>query len=68
MLANEEGVLHVAGRMVGSEVHLGEDMEIVFHLGTVGQYEAHATEDVDDLVGDDGQRMACAKGNGVWCA
>ena len=41
MLADEEGVLHVAGGMVGSEVHLGEHVEVVFHLGTVGEDKAH---------------------------
>ena len=65
MLAHEECVLHVAGWMISGEVHLGEDMEVVLNLRTVSQHEAHAAEDVDDLVGDDGQWMACAKGNGV---
>ena len=42
MLRDEEGVLHVAGRMVGSEVHLGEHVEVVFHLRAVGKDEPHA--------------------------
>ena len=65
MLADEEGVLHIAGRMVGSEVHLREDMIVVFHLRTVGKDESHTGEDIDNLVGDDGQRMACAELYGV---
>ena len=65
MLTDEERVLHVAGRMVGGKVHLREDMQVVFHLGPVGQDEAHAREDVDDFVGDDGERMARAQLHGV---
>lgn len=65
MLADEESVLHVTGWMVGSEIHLGEDVVVVFHLRSVGQYESHAREDVDDLVGDDGQRVARTKLDGV---
>ena len=42
MLRDEEGVLHVAGGMVGGKVHLGEHMQIVLHLGTVSQHKAHA--------------------------
>ena len=61
MLRDKEGVLHVACGMVGSEVHLGEHVEVVFHFWTVSQYESHAREDVDDFVGDNGQRMACAE-------
>ena len=51
--------------MVGGEVHLGEDVEVVLHLGSVGQHEAHAREDVDDFVGHDGQRVARAELDGV---
>ena len=35
------------------------------NLGTVGQDKAHAREDVDNLVGNDRQRMACTHLNGV---
>ena len=59
MLRDEERVLHVAGGVVGGEVHLREHVEVVLHLGTVGQHEAHAREDVDNLVRHDGQRVAC---------
>ena len=68
MLRDEEGVLHVAGGVVGSKVHLGEHVQVVLHFGTVCQHEAHAREDVYNLVGDDGQRMACTQLNGVGSA
>ena len=68
MLRYEEGVLHVAGRMVGGEVHLRKHVEVVLHLWSVGQYESHAGEDIDDLVGDDGQWVARAELYGVGCA
>ena len=64
-LFHEERVLHVAGGMVGGKVHLGEHMQVVFHLRSVGQHESHAREYVDDFVPDDGQRMACAHLDGV---
>ena len=65
MLADKEGVLHVASRMVGSKVHLCEHMQIVLYFGTVCQDKAHSREDVDNLVGHDGQRMARTQSNGV---
>ena len=68
MLADEEGVLHITGRMVSGKVHLREHVEIVFYLRTVCQNKAHTREDIDDLVGDDGERMACAELDGVGCA
>ena len=61
MLTDKKRVLHVAGRMVGGKVHLGEHMEVVFHLRTVGQHKAHARENVDNLILHDGQRVACAQ-------
>ena len=68
MLADEEGVLHIAGRVIGSKVHLSEHVEIVFHLRAVSKDETHAGENVDNLVGDDGERMACTQLDGVGCA
>ena len=35
MLRDEESVLHVTGRMVGSEIHLSEHVQIVFHLWSI---------------------------------
>lgn len=65
VLLNEEGVLHVAGWMVGGKVHLGEHVQVVLRLGSVGKNEAHAREYVDYLVGHNRQRMARAKLHGV---
>ena len=65
MLRHEEGVLHVAGGMVGGKVHLGEHVVVVFHLGAVGKDKAHARENVDNLIGDDGERMAGTQLDGV---
>ena len=65
MLRDEEGVLHVASGMVGGEVHLREHVEVVFHLRTVSEDKAHAREDVDDLVGDNRQRMTRTQLDGV---
>ena len=65
VLLDEEGVLHVAGRMVGCEVHRAEHVPVVLNLRTVGQREAQAGEDVDDFLLDDGQRVARAQADGV---
>ncbi len=65
MLTDKEGILHIACRMIGSKVHFGEHMQIVFNLGTVGQNETHTRENVNNLVGHNGQRMACTQLNGV---
>ena len=65
MCLDEEGVLHVAGGVVFGEVHRREHVPVVLHLGTIGQGEAHAGEDVDDLVLHDGERVACAQLYGV---
>ena len=62
---DEEGVLHIASRMVVGEVHGAIDVPVVLHLGTFGEGEAEAREDIDDLVLDDGQGMARAKRDGV---
>ena len=51
--------------MIGGKVHLRKHVQVVLNLGTVGKHEAHAREDVDNLVGNDGQRVARAQLNGV---
>ena len=61
----EEGVLHIAGGMVSGKVHLGEDMEVVLHLRTIGKGEAHALKYLYYLVLDNRERMASAELNGV---
>ena len=65
MLRYEEGVLHIACGVIGSKVHTGEHMQVVLYLGTVGQHESHATEDIDNLVGHNGQGVACTQLDGV---
>ena len=68
MLADEECVLHVAGRMVCGKVHLGEYVQVVLYLGTVRQYKTHTAEDVNNLVSDNSQRMTCTQLDRVGCA
>ena len=65
MCFNEEGVLHIARRMVVGEVHGAVNVPVVFDLGSLGEGEAQSGEDVHDLVLDDGQRMARSQGDGV---
>ena len=61
ILLYEECVLHVAGWMVGGEIHLREHMQVVFCLWSISKHKSHTRENVDDLVLDDGQRMACSE-------
>ena len=42
VLLDEEGVLHVAGRVVGSEVQRTEYVPVVLNLGTIGDGKAQA--------------------------
>ena len=60
VLRDEEGVLHIAGRVVGGEVEHREHVLVVVNLWTMEKSEAHALEDFDNLVLHDGQRMARA--------
>ena len=62
---DEEGVLHIACRMVVGEVHGAEHVPVVLYLGAVGQAEAQSGEDVDYLVAYDGDGVACAQRGGV---
>ncbi len=64
-LFHEESVLHIACRVVSGKIHLGEDMEVVFYLWSVGKGEAHALEYLYYLILDDRERMASAKLNRV---
>ena len=68
MLADEESILHISGRMVSCKVHLRENVEIIFHFRAVSEYKARTREDIDNLVCDDGQWMSCSELNGVGCA
>ena len=57
LLADEEGVLHVAGGMVEREVQGREHMVVVLNLGTFGDGEAEVREDLVDVAAHDGQRV-----------
>ena len=61
ILLDEEGVLHVARRVLGREVQRREDVPVVLDLGTVGHGVAQAREDLDDLVLDERDGVARAK-------
>ena len=60
--------MHVACRMVGRKVEHGEHMLVVIDLRSLEEREAHALEDVDDLVSDKRQRMTRSQADGVGCA
>ena len=60
VLADEEGVLHVAGGMVGRKVERGEHVQVVFYLGAIGQGESLACENVDDVLAHSGDGVASA--------
>ena len=62
---DEEGVLHIARRMVGGEVQHGEHVLVVVNLRTLIEREAHPCEDVDDFVLDKCQRMPRTQADGV---
>ena len=61
VLADEEGVLHVACGVVGGKVELCKHVEVVVNLGSFGKREAHALEDVNNLILDNVERMTCAE-------
>ena len=61
MAFNEECILHVACRMVFSEVHRREYMPVVFHFRTVGDGKSHAAEYIYDFILYNAQRMTCTQ-------
>jgi len=65
VLRDKEGILHVACGMVSGKIQHGEHVLVVVDLGTVVEREAHALEDVDDLILDNGQGMTGAQGDRV---
>ena len=67
-LLYKEGILHVAGWMVGSEVKHGKHVLVVIYLRTLEQSKAHAAEDVDNLVLDYSQWVACTESHWVSSA
>ena len=56
---DKECILHVASRMIGSEIQRLEYMPVVFNFGAFGNSEARTAEDVDDLLAYKRQRVAC---------
>ncbi len=56
-----EGVLHLAGRMVRTEVQRVEVIPFGFHFRTVGDLPSHGDEEVLDVLHQLRQRMAGAK-------
>ncbi len=60
-LLDEEGVLHIAGWVIGRKVEHGEHVLVVINLRTLIEGEAHTSEDVDDLILYNGERMACTQ-------
>ena len=65
LIGQVEGVLHIAGGMVLRDVQAGEVVVVVLDLGGICHSKAHAREDVDDLVGDEGQGVQTAHGAGL---
>ena len=65
LLRQVEGVLHVACRVILGHVQAGEVVVVVLDLRCVSHRKAHAGEHVDDLVGDQGQRVQAAHGAGL---
>ena len=65
MALDEECVLHVTCRVVVGKVHRAKHVPVVFHLRTIGEGEAHATEDVDEFLLDEREGVACAERDGV---
>ena len=57
-LLYKESILHVACRMVGSEVEHRKDMLVIINLRTLVQGEAHTRKNIDNLVFHNGQRVA----------
>ncbi len=66
-LLDEECILHVAGWMIGSKVEHGEYVLVVIYLWTLIEGEAHAAEDVDDLILHDGQWMTGTESYRISC-
>ena len=55
-----EGVLHLAGGMVGAEVQGVEVVPLGFHFRACGNLPTHGNEEVLDIFHKPGQRMTCA--------
>ena len=42
-------------------------MQVILHLRPVGKGEAHALEDIDNLILHDGERVTGTKCHRIWC-
>ena len=60
-----EGILHIAGGVILGHVQAGKVVVIVLDLREGAHRKTHAGEHVDDLVGDQGQRVQAAHGAGL---
>ncbi|EGE58936.1 hypothetical protein RHECNPAF_253009 [Rhizobium etli CNPAF512] len=56
----EEGVVHLAGRVAFGKIQRGEIVIIGLDIGTLGDREAHVGEDRGDLIDDLADRMDAA--------
>ena len=65
LLRQVESVLHIACRVILGHVQAGKVVVIVLDLREGAHRKAHAGEHVDDLVGDQGQRVQAAHGAGL---
>ena len=63
--ADEESVLHLAGRVVRREVEGLEHVPVVLDLRAFGHVIAELAEDVHDFLADDGDGMAGTQFEGV---
>ena len=68
MSLNKESVLHIACGMIVGKVHRTVHVPVILHLRTFGKREAHAREDVHNLVLHNSKRMASTKANGIRSA
>jgi hypothetical protein len=57
-LLYKEGVLHIAGWVVGSKVEHRKYVLVVIYLRTLEKGKAHASENVDNLILHYGEWMA----------
>ena len=61
ILLDEEGVLHVAGGVVGSEVQRTEYVPVVLNLGTISNGKAQTREDVNNLLAHHRDGVTCSQ-------
>ena len=57
-MADKKRVLHVTCRVIGREVESLKDVPVVLHLGPYSDAESEVTEDPDDLIANEIERVA----------